>query len=191
MVSDRPRVQSATRSSLRAFASLVAVFGTAVAAAEPSSANNLGENSAWQFRTSADKANQAAVLDLIARRRSGYYAAPIYTTNIARQVNCSIGASAVGNNNGQSSVANSPSVTGATATSTGNSNRASVDTGQGDGSSSSTQGNSGQIVSGVSGGTGVSVRGDAWQALNSSQSNSGSQSASVQNSNACALAALN
>jgi hypothetical protein len=166
----------------------VAAFGTAVAAAGPSSANNLGENSAWQFRTSADKANQAAILDLIARRRSGYYAAPIYTTNIAHQVNCSIGASAVGNSSGQSSVANAPSVSGATSTSTGNSNSASVDAG---GGNSSTQGNSGQIIAGVTGGTETSVRGDAWQALNSSQSNSGNQSASVQNSNACSFAALN
>jgi len=177
----------------RAFALVVAGAGIAFAAAGPSSANNLGENSAWQFRTSADKANQAAILDLIARRRSGYYAAPIYTTNIARQVKmiCSIGASAVGNSSGQSSVANSPSVSGATSTSTGNSNSTSVDAVRGGGTSSSTQGNSGQIVSGVTGGTETSVRGDAWQALNSSQSNSGSQSASVQNSNACSFAALN
>jgi len=175
----------------RALPLALVAFGTAVAAAGPASANNLGENSAWQFRTPADKANQAAVLDLIARRRSGYYAAPIYTTNIARQVNCSIGASAVGNSNGQSSVANSPSVSGATSTSTGNANTANVDAGRGGGSSSSTQGNSGQIVSGVTGGTETWVRGDARQALNSSQSNSGSQSASVRNSNACSFAALN
>jgi len=191
MVSDRPRPRSATRSLRRAFALVVAGAGIAVAVAGPSSANNLGENSAWQFRTSADKANQAAILDLIARRRSGYYAAPVYTTNIARQVNCSIGASAVGNSNGQSSVANSPAVSGATSSSTGNANSSSVDAGRNGGTSSSTQGNSGQIVSGVTGDTETSVRGDAWQALNSSQSNSGSQSASVQNSDACSFAALN
>jgi len=189
MVSDRSCPRSTSRSSRRAFALVVAAF--AIGVAGPSNANNLGENSAWQFRTSGDKANQAAILDLIARRRSGYYAAPVYTTNIARQMNCSIGASAFGNSNGQSSVANSPTVSGATSSSTGNSNSASVDAGRGGGTSSSTQGNSGQIVSGVTGGTETSVRGDAWQALNSSQSNSGSQSASVQNSSACTFAALN
>lgn len=190
MVNDRSCPRSVARSSPRSFAFVAAAFAIGLVAAGPSSANNLGENSAWQFRTSADKANQAAVLDLIARRRSGYYAAPIYTTNIARQVNCSIGASAVGNSNGQSSVANSPSVSGATSTSMGNSNSATVDAGRG-GGSNSTQGNSGQIVSGVTGDTETTVRGDAWQALNSSQSNSGSQSASVQNSSACTFAALN
>lgn len=86
----------------------------------PASANNYGESLAWQFKTSTDRANQAALLDMIEKRRGGYYAAPICTTNIARQYNCSIAANATGNSDGQSAVANSTAVTGATSSATGN-----------------------------------------------------------------------
>ena len=51
----------------------------------PALANNYGESLAWQFKTSTDRANQAVLLDLIAKKRGGYYAAPVYTTNVARQ----------------------------------------------------------------------------------------------------------
>ena len=190
MVIDRVQSQSVSRSPLRRIATGISVLFVACVAM-PASANNLGENSAWQFRTSADKANQAALLDLIAKREAGYYAAPIYTTNIARQVNCSVAASAVGNSNGQSAVANSPTVIGASSSATGNANSSPVDAGRGGGPSSSQQSNSGSVSSGVTGATDTSVRGTASQALNSTQSNSGSQSASVQNSNACSFAALN
>jgi len=190
MVIARARSRSASRSSVGWIATGISVLLIA-GAAVPAEANNLGENSAWQFRTSADKANQAAILDMIAKQRSGYYAAPIYTTDIARQVNCSVAASAVGNSNGQSAVANSPSVTGASSTSTGNANSSSVDAGRAGGSSASQQSNSGAVTSGVTGATETWVRGTASQALNSTQSNGGTQSASVQNSNACSFAALN
>jgi len=43
---------------------------------------------------------RAAILDRSARRRSGWYAAPIYAASISRQMICSIGASAVGNSSG-------------------------------------------------------------------------------------------
>lgn len=188
---ERARFGPVSPSALRRIIAGISTGLLGVGVAAPAGANNLNENSAWQFRTSADKANQAAILDLIAKRRSGYYAAPVYTTNIARQVNCSVAASAVGNSNGQSAAANSPTVTGASSTSTGNANNSSVEAGRGGGSAASQQSNSGAVTSGVAGATNTSVRGAASQALNSTQSDSGAQNASVQNSDACSFAALN
>jgi hypothetical protein len=159
--------------------------------ASPASANNYGESLAWQFRTSADRANQAALLDLIEKHRGGYYAAPIYNTTIARQVNCSISPVATGNSGAQSAVANSPAVTGATSSATGNANAVTSGDGRGLSSSDSEQSNTGAVSSGVAGSTDTVVQGTASQALNSSQSNSGSQTASVSGSSACAFGALN
>ena len=88
--------------------------GAIIAAPVPASANNYGESLAWQFRTSADMANQAALLDLIQKQRGGYYPAPIYNKSIARQYNCSIAPVATGSQGYQSATANSPTVTGAT-----------------------------------------------------------------------------
>jgi hypothetical protein len=157
---------------------------------QPASANNYGESLAWQFKTSADRANQAAVLDVIQKQRGGYYAAPIYNTNIARQNNCSIAATATGNSGTQTAFANSPTVTGANSTATGNNSAATI----GDGRSGTVDGdqrNEGAVSSGVNGATITSVRGAAWQALNSDQTNSGNQSADVRGSNACTFGALN
>ena len=172
---------------------LISVFVATAAIATPaaSNANNYGESQAWQFKTSTDRANEAAVLDLIAKHRSGYYAAPIYNTTIARQVNCSIAATATGNSSGQSAVANSPSVTGATSTATGNANSTTADAGRGATTNDAQQRNRGAVTSEVTGSTETSVQGAAWQALNSTQSDNGNQSATVQGSNACAFAALN
>ncbi len=44
-----------------------------IACAGQGMANNVGENSAWQFQTSADKANQAAIQDMVQRRKAGSY----------------------------------------------------------------------------------------------------------------------
>lgn len=161
------------------------------ASAAPALANNYGESLGWQFKTSADRANQAAVLDLIEKRRGGYYAAPIYTTNIAHQYNCSIAATATGNSGAQTALANSPTVTGATSTATGNDNTTAVADGRSGSAIDGDQRNIGAVSSGVNGGTSTSVRGVAWQALNSEQNNSGNQSADVRGSNACAFGALN
>ena len=48
---------------------VVALAGMAPAAF----ANNVGENYAWQFQTSADKVNQAVIQDMIQKKKSGYY----------------------------------------------------------------------------------------------------------------------
>ncbi|MDB5579293.1 MAG: hypothetical protein JWR80_4469 [Bradyrhizobium sp.] len=81
--------------------SCLILIGFAATAPAPTLANNYGESLAWQFKTSSDRANQAAVLDLIQKQRGGYYAAPTYNTNIARQYNCSIAATATGNSGAQ------------------------------------------------------------------------------------------
>jgi hypothetical protein len=164
---------------------------TIAIAPAPVLANNYGESLAWQFKTSADRANQAAVLDMIEKRRGGYYAAPIYNTNIARQYNCSIAATATGNSGAQTAVANSPTVTGASSTATGNDSMTTVGEGHGSAVIDGAQTNSGTVSSGVTGATVTTVHGTASQALNSDQTNSGNQTATVQGSNACAFAALN
>lgn len=179
--------RSGRRLSRRAIACVALLSGLACS---PAVANNYGENLGWQFRTSADRVNQAALLDLIAKRRGGWYAAPVYTTNVARQYNCSIAPAATANSSGQSAVANSPTVTGASATSTGNGSSASAGSGSGGGVENG-QSNSGSIDSGVVGSTHSVAGGTASQALNASQSNSGNQYASVEGSSACAFGALN
>lgn len=151
----------------------------------PAHANNYGESYGWQFRTSTDRANQAIVLDLMERRRAGYYQAPNYTTTIERQYNCGVTATAVGNEGSQSAVANSPSVSGPTALATGN-DASTVLNGRGGGSTSS-QSNSGIVSAGVTGSASASVSGSAVQALNSTQSNNGQQAASVTGSSGCAF----
>lgn len=161
------------------------------AVSQSASANNYGESLAWQFKTSADRTSQAAILDLIEKRRGGYYAAPIYTTNIARQYNCSVMATATGNSGAQTALANSPSVTGATSTATGNDSTTNVTSDRSPAGVDGAQANGGVVSSGVTGSTGATVRGVAWQALNSTQTNSGNQAATVEGSNACALGALN
>jgi hypothetical protein len=163
----------------------VVLLGVAVTV----SANNAGENSAWQFQTSADKANQAAVQDMIQRKKAGSYGAANYTTNnyVGRQYNCDVSATAQGNQGSNSTVANSPSTSGAAANSTGNAN-----TGYGGtGAITTGQANSGAVGSSVNGSTSSSVQGWSSQALNSNQTNTGTQNASVSGSSACAFGALN
>lgn len=156
----------------------------------PAAANNYGESLGWQFRTSADRVNQAAILDMIEKRKAGYYAAPVYQTTIERQFNCGITSSATGNADSQTALANSPSVSGAISTSTGNASDTGI-SGRSGASSTTSQGNSGAVSSGVTGDTAASGYGSATQALNSSQTNSGDQSASVSSSTACQFGAYN
>jgi len=159
-------------------------------------ANDVGENAGWQFHTTADKANLAAIQDMIQRKRSGYYAAPTYTTTIDHQYNCTLSAAATGNQGTASAVANSPATSGATATSTGNSNGSTIDGfglgSAGSAASNSDQANNGTVRAGIDGSTSSSVRGSASQVLNSTQSNSGTQSANASGATGCSFAgALN
>jgi hypothetical protein len=169
----------------------IAVVAALLFSSMPAMANNYGESLAWQFKTSADRANLAAILDMIQKRRGGYYAAPAYTTNIAHQYNCLIAATATGNSGAQTALANSPTVTGATSSADGNDSATTVADGHGAAAVNGTQTNSGTVTSGVTGATVTDVQGTASQALNSDQDNSGDQTATVQNAHACAFAALN
>lgn len=180
--------KSSARSWLCQAAAVVILAGLS---GGPALAQEVGENRAWQFETPQELAARAAVLDLVAKQSAGIYAAPVYNTNIARQYNCSVVASATGNSDAQSALANAPTVTGASAAATGN---AGTTEASGDGAGADVtndQRNNGPIASTAIGSTGASVSGAAWQVLNSTQSNSGDQRASVQGSSACGFGALN
>lgn len=153
-------------------------------------ANNVGENAAWQFQTSTDKVNQAAIQDMIHKQKSGYYAAPVYNTTIGRQYNCNVSATSTGNDGNNSTVANSPSTAGSTSNASGNDSRTAVGT-LGGATVGTSQANSGAVASGIVGGTSSQVQGAANQALNSTQGNAGAQTASVGGSSACAFGVLN
>lgn len=174
----------------------------------PAKANGHGENQSWKFRTSADQANNAAIEDLILRKKGGYYGAfkatynTYNTTNIGTQTNCNLTATAAGNSgtNSMTGSASSPQVsnTGSTSSSAmGNSSSSNSDglPGWGEADLTNSQTNSGSVGSGVNGsstnvGSGAINAGGGTnhQALNSDQSNSGSQSASVSGSSACTFA---
>jgi len=187
----------------------------------PAQANGWLESRPWQFDTSADKANKAAVTDLIERKKGGYYDSwktKVYNTNnttnntvIESQVNCSVTSTAVGNtgSNGMDASASSPNISNSANTSSStNANTASnginatspsgivIDNNQADPSNniSNSQSNSGSLGSSVNdSATGaasgpVSANGGTTnQVLNSAQTNTGNQAASIADSTACKL----
>lgn len=163
-------------------------------AGAPAFANNVGENAAWQFQTSADKVNKAYLEDLRQKKQNGYYAAPVYNTYIDRQYNCSVSSVATGNEGTNSTIANAPSTTGNSASAIGNDNQSWLDQAGESGPATVTdnQTNSGAIAADVDGDVRSNVEDNAsWQVLNSDQQNSGAQTASVSASNACTFATLN
>ncbi len=178
-------------------------------------ANGPGENSAWQFQTSQERVNKAAIADLVEKKRAGYYdsfkAVYNYNTYIERQVNCSVSALTTGNtgSNGLTAATSSPSVsnsgstssdTGANTSSNGLSQagltgvlQASNDSNTPTGTLTSGQSNTGSLSSGVSAsntsastGTIGASGGTSEQVLNSQQSNSGMLTSSISSSTACA-----
>lgn len=202
---------------------LILALAGSVALATAAQANGWLESRPWQFDTSADKANKAAVVDLIERKKGGYYDSwrttinnnSINNTYIDRQVNCSVGASAVGNSgsNGMSGSASSPNVNNTSsnnATTTGNSNSSGVNNTDpagvvidNNGTNPSTVVDTNQSNNGSNLGSGVTNSasnsasgpiaangGTVNQALNSTQANSGDQSASISNSTACSLTSV-
>lgn len=199
------------RPSARPIALCIAGFGMlALVAASPATANEIGGNFAWQFRTPAERAVALQTLDLLARQRAGAFRQESYffqNTYVAGdQVNCSVAANAVGNTGtttssgsaSSPSVGNTPSIF---AQATGSSVAAQGFPAAGGGSLSaplnSTQSNvSSPQSAGVTGTTssvgvnGLSASsGQVTQALNSTQANTGSpQNASVAGSTACGQA---
>lgn len=167
-------------------------------------ANGWYESRPWQFDTSVDKANKAAVLDMIERKKGGYYDGFSTTvnnysnTNIGTQINCNNVADATGNEAANSQVANSPNVnnsSGVDSSATGNQSDSSVEgggKGYGYGRSGvgSDQDNSGDISSGVTDSDSTSSSGPinagkSDQSLGNRQGNSGDQVASIDSSTAC------
>lgn len=151
-------------------------------------ANGLGENNDWRFQISSDKVNAAVVQDMIQKRNMGYYTAPVYTTNIARQINCNQTASSTGNLGSLGAAALSPSTSGATSSSTGNAN---ANTNSAAGTTGSTQSNPGTVGASVNGNNTADVSGSSTQALNSTQTNGGTQGSSVTGSTGCTFGVLN
>lgn len=174
-----------------------AVIGASLAILATSAmANAWYESRAWQFDTTADKANKAAILDMIERKKGGYYdgfSTTIQnnnTTNIGTQINCNNLAEAIGNEADNGQTANSPSISNSSdTTSSSNGNVADNGTGLGGGDIGNDQGNSGDVTSGIDGSTSSSSGpvngGPTDQVLNNTQDNSGNQTASLNDSTAC------
>jgi hypothetical protein len=176
-------------------------------------ANNLGENTVWQFNSQQDKVSKTTTLDQIQKQRAGYYEGlrPVYnyTTYIEKQYNCTVSASTLANTGSNSNAAtnSSPGVTNAGSTSSStDANSASNSLPQSgltgvptagvgyspSGSLVSNQSNTGSLGSGVSGSTTSAATGavttgpgTSTQALNSQQSNTGMLSTTVAGSTAC------
>lgn len=165
--------------------------------AQFAAANSYGESVPWQFQSSAGVANQAAVVDMIQKKAAGGYGPAQVnttinnvnsTTNIAKQVNCNLSATAYGNYAIPGVSAGSPITSGAAPSALGNSN-ATSSTLSGPGTVTpgltNSQTNSGAVSTSLNGATTVASSGPYYQALNSTQSNAGTQTASVANSSAC------
>lgn len=155
-------------------------------------ANGFGESSPWQFRSPSDLIARTAVLDAWARYKAHGYGPASTTINnnttIGKQYNCVVSATSYGNWATNSTIANSPSATGATALATGNSSNTTTDVwtpSGGVGNISTGQDNSGTVGASVHGSTTVKNYGNAQQALNNTQTNSGTQMATVNGSTAC------
>ena len=174
-------------------------------------ANGYGESGSWGFQTNQDKVNKAYVLDMIEKKKNGYYNAIKstynYNTYIDKQVNCSLSAVTTGTSgsNGLEASTSSPVLnnTGTTAAS-GAANSASNGLSQAGlsgvfntnatppGSISSGQSSSGALNSSVSGSSNSASTGQVAanggvtdQVLNSQQSNSGVLTSSISSSSAC------
>ncbi|MFT0544964.1 hypothetical protein ACMHYO_01255 [Allopusillimonas ginsengisoli] len=161
----------------------------------------------WQFESSADKANKAGVLDIMERKKGGYYDSfrttnyITNTTNIQRQYNCGVTANATGSmaESSQGSTVSSPVTTNTSGnylTSTGNTSSTGTleSFGAGSAGASTDQSNTGAVSAGVRGspsdassGQISAGSGTSSQALNVSQSNTGSQTASLSGSTGCAF----
>ncbi|MBB3862727.1 hypothetical protein GGQ88_004029 [Novosphingobium hassiacum] len=178
----------------KVFSCMVTIILSSASFTSPASGNNVGENAGWQFQTTADQVNKAYLEDMRQKKKNGYYAAPVYNTNIDKQYNCSVTSTATGNQSASTATGNSPSTTGHSASSTGNTGTTELTSSSllpASANNSSDQSNSGSVSAGVDGNISTSVRGDTFQTLNTDQTNSGNQLASVTGATACQYGALN
>lgn len=165
-----------------------------MATAFPAQANGVGENASWQFMSSTDKANRAFIEELRQRKKSGAYAPPVYNTLIDRQFNCNVMATSKGNEGVSSTVAASPSTSGNNSQAKANDSQNGFDLfgfpNKVD--ASGTQSNAGSVLASTSGGVQTKLAGNSSeQVINSSQTNTAAQSASVDGSTACSFSTLN
>lgn len=173
------------------------------------------EGMPWQFDSSADKANKAMNVDLMERKKGGYYDSfqttnyITNTTNIKRQYNCGVTANATGSaaDSSQGSTVSSPVTTNTSGnylSSTGNTSSTGA-VGNGAGGRSGTpagsasvgtdQSNTGSVSAGVRGSPSDARSGQIHagggtnsQSLNVNQSNTGTQTASLSGSTGCDFA---
>jgi hypothetical protein len=168
----------------------------ALAVPFPATANNVGENGAWQFQTPAEVANRAYVEDMRLKRIGGTYQAPQYTTYVDTQnsYNCSNNASSSGNGGTNSATANTPNSYGANGSATGNSSAQTTSSLQRAFNPvlNNGQENLGSVFAGVTGDSVAGASGNlSDQVLNTLQHNWGVQDASVNGAKACAFAGTN
>ena len=156
-------------------------------------ANGVGENVPWQFQTTAELANQAYIEELRKKNASGAYQAPQYNYYIDTQnnFNCSNSATSSGNGGSNSATANTPASNGANGSALGNQTSSSGSTQglTGDVVLNSGQDNSGPVLTSVTGDSFADASNNlSHQALNTIQTNTGLQDASVNGSNGCSFA---
>lgn len=170
---------------------IISAAMTGVLPSNAAFANGVGENIAWQFETSAEQAAQIYQEEVRQRRLNGFYSAPVYNTMIENQYNCAVNSTSTGNLSSTNAVANSPSSSGHSSDATGNQNDTTDASGNlaSGGSNDTEQENEGRISSRARGDMSTSVRGDNFQALNTDQTNSGTQTSTVNGSTACQYAA--
>lgn len=178
----------------------IAIVAVWVLTAPAALANGYLENRPWQFQTSSDRANKAVVLDLIERKKGGFYDG--FTTNIhnethiASQINCNNNANATANiaDNGQAgpnTSSNGTPTISADGTANSDTGTAAEDLSSGGlTTQTSNQTNSGEVTatvgnSDIQNSFGNVTNGGTDQALNNSQENSGTQTAGVESSTAC------
>jgi len=160
-------------------------------------ANGLGESRPWQFETPHEKSARAGVLDVIERKKGGYYdgfTTVVYTTtNVGTQINCNVtsstNANIADNNQMGSSLTSAPQASN-DADSTGSSTAVAGSAGNSSDVLNNDQQNSGPINSNVEGtnvssSTSRTTFGATQQDLVNTQSNSGTLSSDIADSVAC------
>lgn len=158
-------------------------------------ANGLFENRPWQFQTSADRANNAFIADLIEKKKGGFFDSFGPPVNNFFNMDCGISADATGNAAATdiSAHTSSPTVSPGSGHAAGATGNEALNASSGsEGPLNSKQGNKGSQSANVSDNTAsvgsVDASGGATdQVMNNDQNNTGDQSAKVARSNACAV----
>ena len=159
-------------------------------------ANGVSENRSWQFRSSADRTNDAFIVDMIERKKGGFYDAAT-TENITNiygdQINCSLSPQATGSaaTSVVDAVTSSPQVApGSGFTSDAIANATENRLGDSDGALNNAQDNSGELSPFIGNNTATAGNTDGSggttdQILNNDQTNTGNQTAYLTDSQGC------